>query len=301
MARINAAGALRALSLIALGTHLGMLHATPELPCGGSHAHELDFWVGDWDVFDAPSPSKSVAHVRVDRVLGGCALREEYEDTTGLKGQSLSLYDESRGQWHQSWVSNRGQLLTLEGASKGDALTLEGHDRTAEGIERRVQATWKPVPEGVRETAIRSVDGGKTWTPWFDLTFRPRKAPDPDDRARIAALDTEYQAAVKVNDAATMDRLLAKDFMLIIGTGKTFTKADLLDEARSGRIHYEHQESTRRQVRVWGDTAVVTALLHEAGETEGKPFDETLWYSDTYIRTSSGWKYVFGQASLPVP
>lgn len=129
----------------------------------------------------------------------------------------------------------------------------------------------------------------------------PRSTADSDDRAKLTALDTEYQAAVKLNDAVTMDRLLANDFVLIVGTGQTFTKADLLEEARSGRIHYEHQESTHQHVRVWGDTAVVTALLHEAGTTESKSFDKTLWFSDTYIRTSSGWKYVLGQASLPLP
>ena len=32
-----------------------------------------------------------------------------------------------------------------------------------------------------------------------------------DDRKAVAALDTEYQAAVKKNDAATMDRILADD------------------------------------------------------------------------------------------
>ena len=34
-----------------------------------------------------------------------------------------------------------------------------------------------------------------------------------DDEKAVAALDTEYQAAVKRNDAATMDRLLAEDFV----------------------------------------------------------------------------------------
>ena len=55
-------------------------------------------------------------------------------------------------------------------------------------------------------------------------------------------------------------------------------------------------------VRVWGDTAVITALLHIKGATrEGKAFDYKLWFSDTYARTPAGWKYVFGQASLPLP
>ena len=26
-----------------------------------------------------------------------------------------------------------------------------------------------------------------------------------------------------------------------------------------------------------------------------------LWFSDTYVRTPDGWKYAFGQVSLPLP
>jgi ketosteroid isomerase-like protein len=82
-----------------------------------------------------------------------------------------------------------------------------------------------------------------------------------DDRKIVAALDTQYQAAVKENDTATMGRILADDFALVTGSGKIYSKADLLAEARSGRVHYEHQDDTDQSVRVWGDTAVVTALL----------------------------------------
>jgi ketosteroid isomerase-like protein len=113
----------------------------------------------------------------------------------------------------------------------------------------------------------------------------------------IAALDTEYQAAVEKNDAATMDRILADDFVLVTGMGKVYTKADLLEEARSGRVDYEYQRDCEQTVRVWGDTAVITALLEAKGIDDGKPFDYKLWFSDTYVRTPSGWRYVFGQAS----
>jgi ketosteroid isomerase-like protein len=122
-----------------------------------------------------------------------------------------------------------------------------------------------------------------------------------DARKLVADLDTQYQLAVKNNDVATMDRILADDFVLVIGRGKTFTKADLLNDARDGRTVYEHQEDTEQTVRVWGDTAVITALLWAKGTREGKPFQYKLWFSDTYVRTPSGWRYVFGQASLPLP
>lgn len=122
-----------------------------------------------------------------------------------------------------------------------------------------------------------------------------------DDQETVAALDTEYQAAVKNNDASKMDRLLADDFVLVTGTGKTYTRFDLLNDARSGRKHYEHQEDTDRKVRVWGNTAVVTAKLWAKGTDDGKPFEYIVWFSDTYVRTPTGWQYSLGQASLPLP
>ena len=124
-----------------------------------------------------------------------------------------------------------------------------------------------------------------------------------EDAKTVAALDTKYQAAVKANDAQTMDQILADDFVLVTGRGKVYTKADLTDSAQRKEISYERQneEPGTQKVRVWGDTAVVTALLWIKSVQEGKPADYKLWFSDTYVRTPTGWRYVFGQASLPLP
>ena len=127
-------------------------------------------------------------------------------------------------------------------------------------------------------------------------------ASSADDIKAVAALDTQYQNAVKENDAATMDRILADDFVLVTGRGKVYDKTELLKAAREKQVIYEHQdeEAGSQKVRVWGDTAVVTALLWIKAVQEGKPVDYKLWFSDTYGRTSTGWRYVFGQASLPL-
>lgn len=119
----------------------------------------------------------------------------------------------------------------------------------------------------------------------------------------VAALDTQYQAAVKSNDYATMNRILADDFVLVIGTGHVYRKADLIGDARKAVNKWQHQEEVdgSRTVRVWGDTAVVTAKLWVEGSYQGHALDVQLWFSDTYVRTRSGWKYVFGQASNPLP
>src|SRR5215471_3577534 len=119
-----------------------------------------------------------------------------------------------------------------------------------------------------------------------------------DVESLVAALDAEYQEAVKNNDVATMDRILADDFVLVTGNGRVYTKADLLKEADEKNVIYERQEDYNRTVRIWGDTAVVTALLWAKGTDRGEPFDYKVWFSDTYVRTAAGWRYVFGQSSV---
>ena len=53
---------------------------------------------------------------------------------------------------------------------------------------------------------------------------------------------------------------------------------------------------------VAADTAVVTANLWLKGtRSTGEAFDYKLWFSDTYVRTPTGWRYAFGQAGAPLP
>jgi hypothetical protein len=142
--------------------------------CTAPEYRQFNFWVGDWDAYDVDKPNVPVARNCVDLILDGCVLREDYRDTTGHHGQSFSIYDSSRKVWHQTWVTNRGELLVIEGTFEAGKMILEGVDHP-DGTERHVRGVWKPVPEGVRETAVTSTDGGKTWKPWFDIIFRPHK------------------------------------------------------------------------------------------------------------------------------
>jgi hypothetical protein len=144
--------------------------------CSAPEYRRLDFWAGDWDVFDVGGQGQPIAHARVDVILGGCALREVYEQTDGLVGQSFTIYDAPRKVWHQTWVTNRGQLLSIEGRFEGDRLTLQGRQLSPDAAEKIVRGVWKPEGDGVRETAHASEDGGATWRPLFDIRFQRRKA-----------------------------------------------------------------------------------------------------------------------------
>jgi len=125
-----------------------------------------------------------------------------------------------------------------------------------------------------------------------------------DAKEIVAKLDTELQAAAKVNDASVMERILHEDMVLVHGNGTIETRAELLEEARNRAIAYEKRDEDRgtQTVRVLGDMAVVTARLWVKGVRQnGTAFDRRVWFSDIYIDTPNGWRYVFGHVSFDLP
>ena len=135
--------------------------------------------------------------------------------------------------------------------------------------------------------------------------FAIRSAHAADDAATVAALDTEYQAAVEKNDWKTMDRILHPDFVLVLGSGKVVSRAELIASARNQETIYEKQVEVpgSQAVRLYGpDTATVTACLwlKYTDAASKKSSDYKLWFTDTYVRTKDGWRYALGQASTRI-
>jgi hypothetical protein len=91
-----------------------------------------------------------------------------------LHGESFSIYDATRKVWHQTWVTNHGRLLIIEGSFQSAEMFMSGIDYP-NGKERHIRGTWKPIPGGVSEIAATSTDATKTWSAWFDLVFRPHQ------------------------------------------------------------------------------------------------------------------------------
>ncbi|HKR33491.1 MAG TPA: hypothetical protein VJT10_01565 [Steroidobacteraceae bacterium] len=143
--------------------------------CSAAEYHQLDFWIGDWDTFETDTPGgSSIARARVEPIAQGCAIHELYEQADGLVGDSILSYDPVRKQWQQTWVTNRGSLMVLWGNFKDGALILEGEVHLLDGKSVVQRITWKAQDSGVRESAVLSKDGGKTWAAAFDVLFLKR-------------------------------------------------------------------------------------------------------------------------------
>ena len=150
---------------------------TPTSPsCSAAEYHLLDFWIGDWDTFEADTPGgRSVARAHVDPIAEGCAIHELYEQADGLIGDSILSYDPVRKKWQQTWVTNRGSIMVIAGNFKDGKLVLEGEVHLMDGRSVTQRITWAAQDKGVRESAVLSKDGGQTWTPAFDVLFLKHK------------------------------------------------------------------------------------------------------------------------------
>ncbi len=167
--------------------------AAPVAKCPAAEYRQFDFWLGDWDTFEAgpgADTATSIARAHVDLIAAGCAVHELYEQTDGLIGDSILSFDPVRKVWQQTWVTNGGTLMVLTGVFKDGAVTLEGEYHSGSGKNLPHRITWRAEGGGVRESAVLSKDGGKTWEPAFDVLFKKHasrressSAPDGHDQA----------------------------------------------------------------------------------------------------------------------
>jgi hypothetical protein len=144
--------------------------------CSTEEYRQFDFWVGDWEVYDASDKTLAGTN-HVTLILDGCVLHEHWSGIGGSLGQSFNMYDRRRDLWHQTWVDGSGLLLRLDGGLEGESMVLRGELIGGDGVTRQHRITWTPLDDGsVRQHWEVSPDG-EAWTTVFDGLYR-KKARD---------------------------------------------------------------------------------------------------------------------------
>jgi ketosteroid isomerase-like protein len=126
----------------------------------------------------------------------------------------------------------------------------------------------------------------------------PISANDQDVIRQIVDLEREAKEASLHRDADFCQRTLAEDYVGITPLGQVATKQDVLRARRSGQLRYETIDVTEMVVRVYGDTAVVTARADVKGHQLGEDFSGPYRYTRVWIRRSGRWETVSYQATV---
>jgi ketosteroid isomerase-like protein len=117
----------------------------------------------------------------------------------------------------------------------------------------------------------------------------------------IENLEAEWRTALVQNDVATVNRLLADDYLGINPNGTLETKADALAAQRSGSVKISSIEPENLKVRVYGETAVVTSKVQVEGHDGDRNISGLYHYTRVYSRREGQWKVVSFEASRIPP
>jgi hypothetical protein len=149
----------------------------PPPACTAPEHRQFDFWLGQWTVV---AGGKHAGDSRIESILDGCVLLENWTGASGSVGKSFNTYNRQTGQWEQFWVDNQGTRLFLRGGFSNGHMVLTGQQDQPDaktGKTQRERITWTPNADGsVRQLWETSTDDGKTWAVSFDGLYT-RAAP----------------------------------------------------------------------------------------------------------------------------
>ncbi len=114
----------------------------------------------------------------------------------------------------------------------------------------------------------------------------------------IVDLERQAKEAAIHRDAAFSERTLAEDYVAITPLGQVVGKADTISARKSAQLRYDSIDITEMVVRLYGNTAVVTARADVKGQELGEEFSGPYRFTRVWVRRSGHWLTVSYQATV---
>ncbi|HKP73443.1 MAG TPA: nuclear transport factor 2 family protein [Pyrinomonadaceae bacterium] len=106
--------------------------------------------------------------------------------------------------------------------------------------------------------------------------------------------------ALKRNDGAALERMVADDFHIVLSDGQTRDKEQELAPSKSGEIKFDHLSAEDVKIFVSGDTAIATGVGIFRGTSKGRAFDGRERFFDVYQKRNGRW-LILASRSTPAP
>ena len=112
---------------------------------------------------------------------------------------------------------------------------------------------------------------------------------------KLLTFEREFTHAVVSNNPAAIGRFVADDWVIVDADGRVIGRSRFLSAIESGALSHESMESTDVEVRLHGDTAVVTGITTSKGQFMGQGFTTRERATDVLARLDGRWLCVFSQ------
>jgi ketosteroid isomerase-like protein len=112
---------------------------------------------------------------------------------------------------------------------------------------------------------------------------------------QLKQMEDDWQKATRTKDATLLKRIIAEDWIATNELGKILNREEYLSQTAANPDVIQSNENTDMQVRVYGNTAVVTGGLTERGTRSGTAYTDTYRWTDVFVRRGGRWQAVVSQ------
>ena len=177
MAIVTIAAVLAAMTPTRAAETVPLEQSSTPATCDTPQHHQLDFWVGDWKVYDGED---LVAIDHVQKHTEGCIIQQNLTFLTDmyrrpgvkyrLSGMSINRFDGER--WVQMWADNQWGTILMYGTIAADgSLVLTS---VVPSRNRDIKDVWEKRPDGsLRNLHYVATAGSGRWQKYGDLIYRP--------------------------------------------------------------------------------------------------------------------------------
>jgi ketosteroid isomerase-like protein len=122
------------------------------------------------------------------------------------------------------------------------------------------------------------------------------------DVAQLTRLSNDWDKAIVARDEKAIADNMAEDFRQIDGYGNLETKKSFVAGIVDPKLTIDPYTVEEFEVRLYGDTALLSGRSNMTGKYDGKPFTSNYRYIDIYVRRDGTWKIVSVQITkIPPP
>ena len=108
----------------------------------------------------------------------------------------------------------------------------------------------------------------------------------------LLKIEEEFAEAIVKNDLEGLGRLVADDWIIIDPNGEIVDRTRFFEVIKSGALTHDMMESEDFRVRVYADSAVVTAITSTKGKFTGQEFSTRERATDVFVRRDGRWQCV---------
>ncbi len=117
----------------------------------------------------------------------------------------------------------------------------------------------------------------------------------------MKALQGQLRQATLKGDTSFFEKYWADDYVAIHGDGKLSTKAQEIENFKSGAVKYESIEVREAKIRTYGDTVVAIWLGSVKATINGKPYSGDFRNTRVWVKQNGNWKIVVFQVTRVAP